>query len=79
MNGLFQSIILGIVRNAATASGGWMVSQGYLTSNQLQGWAGSIIFLAGIAGTVYDKFAVKSKIATAASNPSSPVAVAAKQ
>jgi hypothetical protein len=77
MNGLIKAIGLGVIRNAATAGGGWLVAHGYMAANQTDGFLGSVLFLAGLGFTVYDKIVVKKKIAIAASNPTSPVAVAA--
>jgi hypothetical protein len=69
MNALVRAIALGVIRNAATAAGAWLVAHGYMAASQSDGWLGSILFLAGLGFTIYDNFAVKSKIETAHATP----------
>jgi hypothetical protein len=78
MNGLIQSILLGFARTAVAAGAGWLASKGFLSGDQVQGFEGSALFLIPVALSAVDKFVVKGKIAQAATNPQSDVAVAAK-
>ena len=65
MNGIVKDIGLGILRNVATASGGWLVANHYMQSGQVNDFMGSVLFLGGLAFTVVDKFAAQKKVAVA--------------
>lgn len=77
MNGLVQSILLGAVRAMAAGGAAWLVAHGYMTDSSTQGMIGSVLFLATLCFTAYDKFKVNTKIANAAVNPTNSIAVAA--
>lgn len=68
-NGLIKSMVLGIARNGAAAAGAWLVTHGYMAQNQMDGWLGSVMFLAALGFTVYDKVKVKQKLVTAVNLP----------
>jgi hypothetical protein len=77
MNGLIQSIALGVLRTLAASGAAYLVTHGVMTSNQTDGFVGSVLFLGTLAFSAYDKLAVKAKIAGAAANPTAALAVAA--
>jgi hypothetical protein len=62
MNGLIQAIALGAIRNGVMALGGWFLQHGYATNSQATSLEGSLIFLAGFAFSVYDKFKVHNQV-----------------
>ncbi len=60
---MIQDILLGIVRHTATGVGGWMMANGYLgcehvsqCSTSVDGWLGSVMFLAGLGWSAYEKY-----------------------
>lgn len=68
MNPMLESIVMGVVRSGALAAGGWVAAHAGsgITANNV---AGSIICLVAAGFSVYDKFVVKGKIATALATP----------
>ena len=72
MSGLVQSIILGMVRSAVMGFGAWLLTKGYLDGSTVTNVEGSLICLASAGFTVFDKFVVNKKIATAASTGTKP-------
>lgn len=50
-----RDIFFGVVRHFATAGGGWLVAHGIMQANQIDGWAGSVFFLAGLAWSAFEK------------------------
>lgn len=74
MNGLIQSIALGAIRTGAASAGAWLVAQGYMQQDSAAGFIGSVCFLAALGFSVFDKIAVKGKIAEAhATDPAAPL------
>lgn len=69
MNELIKAIALGVIRNAATSAGAWLVSNGILDNAGAQSFLGSVLFLAGMGFTIWDKFIVHHKIAEALATP----------
>jgi hypothetical protein len=55
-SGFVRDLFEGLMRHAATASGGFLAAHGLLTGNQLSGWIGSVCFLGGIAWSAWDKY-----------------------
>ena len=63
---LIQDIVKGVVRHFATAAGGWLLAQHIIhcgpgtaaagTCSDYNGFIGSIIFLAGVAWSAYEKY-----------------------
>lgn len=60
---LFNNIVAGLLRNGATALGGYLVAQGNLDPTQVDSLIGSVMFLGGIAWTIVDKVVIhKNKV-----------------
>jgi|FreactTroBogLake_1042271.scaffolds.fasta_scaffold02527_4 hypothetical protein len=62
MNDLIKAMVLGLVRNAAMAVGGWLLTKGYLDASSVTGVEGSLCCLGAAAFTIYDKMKVHSQI-----------------
>jgi hypothetical protein len=75
MNGLMESIILGVLRSIATAGGAYLVSHGVMTSDQTSGFVGSVLFLGGVGFSVFDKLVVKRKLVVTAATGAIPQSV----
>jgi hypothetical protein len=74
---MIQAIILGQGRGVLAAAGGWLIAQGYIGSDQSQQWLGASFWALTAILSAIDKFVVNKKIATAATDPTAPVAVKA--
>lgn len=51
-----KDLFSGFVRHLATFGGGWLIAHGAMTSDQMNGWIGSICFLGGILWSLWDKY-----------------------
>jgi hypothetical protein len=69
MPALFQSIILGLLRNVAALAGGWLVAHGVANAADEQSFIGSVCFLGALGFTAYDKLVVHKKIGDALVTP----------
>ncbi len=65
MQGLFRDIVLGIVRTVAASLAGYLLTKGYISSDQVQGLIGSLCFLAVIAYSAWDKIDGAKKLQAA--------------
>jgi hypothetical protein len=62
---LIANVGMGAVRHFATALGGYLVAQGLADQSQVQPLIGSLMFLAGLGFSAYDKWAAKKKLGAA--------------
>lgn len=63
-----QDIFLGLVRHIGTGTGGILVAAGYLQSNQVNSWLGSICFIGGVTWSAWQKYEANKKLTTTANN-----------
>lgn len=57
--GLISDIIGGVVRHIATGTGAYLFAHGLISSQDEQSYIGSLVFLAGIAWSVWQKYNAK--------------------
>lgn len=62
---LLANLAAASARHLATALGGWLVAQGLADQSQVEPLVGSIVFLAGIAMSAFDKWQAKKKLTAA--------------
>jgi hypothetical protein len=62
-----QDDILGILRHVLTTAGGALVTDGVLSSSQLQDGVGAVIVIAGIAWSLVNKYQHRRALAAAKS------------
>jgi hypothetical protein len=60
-----QDDILGVVRHVLTTLGGALVTDGILTSSQLQDGVGAIIVIAGVVWSLINKYQHRQALAAA--------------
>jgi hypothetical protein len=60
-----QDDVLGVVRHVLTTLGGALVTNGVLTSSQMQDGAGAVVVIAGIAWSLINKYQHRQALAAA--------------
>ena len=77
LNGLMQSIALGVIRDLSKGAGAFLLAHGYASADEAQQAYGAIFFLASLGLSVFDKLVVQKKVEAAhATAPSAPLPAA---
>lgn len=54
--GLIRDTVLGVVRHLATTGAGYLAAQGIISGDQKDSVIGSVLFLAGVGWSAYQKW-----------------------